>query len=498
MTTTTTTTAPMTSDWMDVPPTYSTQASAEKQRMDFIYHSDSLAGQDGYRMIARKHNVTDGSVKVAIKRMKKLVALHGPLNICTVAHCGTLTKCWTYCSKHLRECYSLEVKTSNILHAGLGLFAIHYNETPRPANNYVGGLNKKPKKSPVFEKGAHIIMYTGHNLTPTEHKVMKDELKQVGKQPEYTLEIPSAKDRPSVYVDASDMLLSSVSRFINCPTPGPRGGAGQPAANVQFMTTGMVRAICNIHDGDELIVNYGEKYVVSPSTSTLPSPIQSPRATEECLGVPMIGSVADTVDMEKEEMSMYESSTSTTTTSSDSDQKRSEEESNSFIFRPIYLNTICLSADTRSSSAIVKTDEVPVDLASLRGVIGTGGDSGYIGTTVMAHYIQALMYHCYIRPAQITIANKPQLPIIIHDPTTCVRLLDPTIHSATVSYGVEPQSYLHVDTLATDIPTSLSKYMRLDELDVLCSNKLHHWPTKNNGLNCGPATLYTIELLSMH
>ncbi|GAM23122.1 hypothetical protein SAMD00019534_062970 [Acytostelium subglobosum LB1] len=37
--------------------------------------------------------------------------------------------------------------------------------------------------------------------------------------------------------------------------------------------------------------------------------------------------------------------------------------------------------------------------------------------------------------------------------------------------------------------------MRLDELDVLSSNKLHHWPTKNNGLNCGPATLYTIELL---
>ncbi|GAM23121.1 hypothetical protein SAMD00019534_062960 [Acytostelium subglobosum LB1] len=257
---TTTTTAPMTSDWMDVPPTYSTLDSAVKQRMDFKYHRDSVAGRDGYRMIASKRKANEGSVKCGIKRVKKLVALHGPLNICTFAGCGTLTKCWDFCSKHLRQCHSLEVKTSNIPHAGLGLFAIHYCDIPRPANNYVGGLYEKPLKSPVFEKNADIIMYTGRNLTIQEHRAMKDKLRLVGKEPEYTLKIPEAKDSLRMYVDASDMLLSSVARFINYPTPGPRGGAGQPVANVQFMSTGMVRALNNIYEGDELIVDYGEKH----------------------------------------------------------------------------------------------------------------------------------------------------------------------------------------------------------------------------------------------
>lgn len=120
----------------------------------------------------------------------------------------------------------IEVRTSSIQGAGLGVFA-----------------------TTLLPRRAVLGRYCGEHLTQQQY----DERYPDGELGQYVLQISK-----NLYVDARDAAQSNWPRYIN----DPRGSSAR-RANVEFIRDGSVRTLRAILPGEEILVDYGPYYFIA-------------------------------------------------------------------------------------------------------------------------------------------------------------------------------------------------------------------------------------------
>lgn len=135
-----------------------------------------------------------------------------------------------YCNVHLESVKHLKIKESNIINAGKGLFAYDRNE----ADNAI-----------IFKIGNTIIDYNGE-LIDNDEKYNRYE----NFTAPYAVEISN-----NVIVDSSIKRgIGSLSNNV----PRTRANA-KLSSNYRYRTVN-IKAIKNIRNGEEILINYGNDY----------------------------------------------------------------------------------------------------------------------------------------------------------------------------------------------------------------------------------------------
>lgn len=146
--------------------------------------------------------------------------------------CQNKTYFLPYCKKHTRELLNLEVKTSTLKNAGLGLFA--YN----------------PSKKIVFKKSEFIHFYHGEVLTWSQYEQRYfAHLDPTGKK-WFT---PYAADAGENIIDS--LIVRGVCGFAN-------DNLKEPNAVYKYMrgNLGGFFAKRDIFHGEEIFISYGKEY----------------------------------------------------------------------------------------------------------------------------------------------------------------------------------------------------------------------------------------------
>ena len=159
-----------------------------------------------------------------------------------------------YCAQHMRSMLSLEIRPSDIPGAGLGVFAIRR-------------IAKASKL--VFHEGDEIAEYFGECLTTQEHS------KRYGSE-QYGLGVYSYDDDAGNTIDAScarsvASMINSHPNHHNCEAEILTDEKGPGGCHI-------IRIVAteDIKDGEELLLNYGERYFsgadqnIKYSTSNVP------------------------------------------------------------------------------------------------------------------------------------------------------------------------------------------------------------------------------------
>ncbi len=134
-----------------------------------------------------------------------------------------------YCRTHCKTFKHVEVKTSLIPNAGLGLFAFD--------------KEKDRNDEPVFRKGETVLSYDGQEISI-------DQLR--ARYQEYTGPYVLKKNR-NTYIDpAGDRSLASLANQGR--------STGEHRNNARFTQSLKIQATRPIYHGDEILVSYGNQY----------------------------------------------------------------------------------------------------------------------------------------------------------------------------------------------------------------------------------------------
>jgi SET domain-containing protein len=147
---------------------------------------------------------------------------------------------------HLLSLKKLRIKDSTIANAGKGLFA---KESLRSAN--MGGRRRQP----LYKANDLIVEYSGE---PIPYEQVQERYG--------TYTAPYAtKVRGALCEDAA--CQRGVGAMINHSGNSRKVNARLAYSNSNNNPKGVVRALKNIYDGDELFVNYGNQYRFNEQTT---------------------------------------------------------------------------------------------------------------------------------------------------------------------------------------------------------------------------------------
>ncbi len=155
---------------------------------------------------------------------------------CKMQVCLGLPYCW----RHMRSKLHLRVGDSEIPNSGKGVFAYHPDRNVRR----------------VFKKGESITTYDGELISKEEVDRRYSDSQQITAP--YVFQIGTSGNN---YIDAA--CIRGIGGMLNFkPYTGRRNPNNVKGRKVNGQNKVMLYAIKDIHNGDELYLDYGENYVV--------------------------------------------------------------------------------------------------------------------------------------------------------------------------------------------------------------------------------------------